>query len=62
MIAVTGQTRRKRQTNSLQQCLEAAGITNQFDVSVPGNQTSTTLTDIGMNLIIIIIYMQLTNS
>ena len=62
MINVTGQNRRKRQTNTLQQCLDAAGITNQFDVSVPGNQTSTTLTNIGMGLIIVIIYTQLTNS
>ena len=51
MVEVTGQNRRKRQTNTLQQCLDAAGITNQFDISVPGDQTSTTLTGIGMGLI-----------
>ena len=53
MIEVTGQTmmRRKRQTNTLQQCLDAAGIANQFNISVPGDQISTTLLGIGMNLI-----------
>ena len=51
MIEVTGQTRGKRQTNSLRQCLVAAGITDQFDISVPGDQTNTTLTGIGMGLI-----------
>ena len=54
MIEVTGQTmmRRKRQTNTLQQCLDAAGIANEFNILVPGDQTSTTLSGIGMNLII----------
>ena len=51
MIEVTNQMRRKRQTNTLQQCLDAAGIANQFNISVPGDQTSTTLSGIGMNLI-----------
>ena len=53
MIEVTGQTmmRRKEQTNTLQQCLDAAGIANEFSILVPGDQTSTTLSDIGMNLI-----------
>ena len=56
MIEVTGQTmmRRKRQTNTLQLCLDAAGIANEFNISVPGDQTSTTLSGIGMNLIILI--------
>lgn len=51
-INVRGQlveSRRKRetQTNTLDQCLEAAGIEPMFFNKVPGNQTSLTLTDIG---------------
>ena len=44
--------RRNRQipgivTNTLQQCIDAAGITRTFNFTLPGNQTTLTLTNIG---------------
>ena len=54
-ITAIGQraARRKRdvdtgERNTLEQCLEAAGITPEFTHTVPGNQTNLTLTNIGM--------------
>ena len=34
-------------TNTLEQCINASGITRTFNFTLPGNQTTLTLTNIG---------------
>ena len=42
----TGGGHRKRDTNTLKQCLSAAGVEPSYNISVPGNTTSVTVTEL----------------